>query len=318
MTIFIYEHLTSGALSEEVFSAGLMHEGELMLESICRDLLVYGHNIAIMRDKRLPALTFPTDYLTIYPIENQVQYTETWQQCQRQYNFFLIIAPETDLILFNYVSSLEQQHKHVFNCSTDAILLCSDKYLSYQHLKKHHITTPETFTAAEWLAQEHPVHEQWIIKPIDGAGCENTYCSDSVSTRQRLATLPKDKFIIQNYISGENLSLSLFISDGKPQLLSVNIQHIKQHQQRLHLSHCEAKRFDMLSPELALSIANQVIHCIEGLKGFVGIDIVKTPHAIYVIEVNPRLTSTYAEPAMREKTNPAAALNEQIQALLEK
>jgi predicted ATP-grasp superfamily ATP-dependent carboligase len=318
MTIFIYEHLTSGALSEEVFSAGLMREGELMLESICRDLLAYGYKVALMRDSRLPALTISTDRLTTYPIQNQLQFTETWQQCQQHYDFFLVIAPETDSILFNFVLPLEQQQKRIFNCSSSAIRLCSDKYLCYQHLKKHHITTPKTFTASDWLREDHSTKAQWIIKPIDGAGCESTYCSDSVDTRQRLSTLPKDKFIVQTYISGENLSLSLFINEGETQLLSVNIQHIKQDQQQLHLGYCEAQRFDMLSREQALSLANQISHCIDGLSGFVGIDIVKTTNAIYVIEVNPRLTSTYAEPAMREKTNPAETLNKQIQALLAK
>lgn len=315
MTIFIYEHLTSGALSETVFSASLMHEGELMLTSLCQDLLAYGHSLAIMRDARLPALRFSTEHITTHTIQTQKQFHQTWLQCQQDYDLFLIIAPETDLILFELIQSLEQQSKTILNCQNEAIRVCTDKYQTYQKLKHHKINTPDTFTADEWLSKQHDEHEQWVLKPIDGAGCEDTYVHNSIDTRHQLSTMNKEQIVVQPYISGESLSLSLFIANEKPHLLSVNIQHIKKHQQQLHLDAFEAQRFDMLSAEEALEISEQIYLAIPGLWGFVGIDLIKTDKTIYVLEINPRLTTTYSEPAMRSKANPANLLNTHIQAL---
>ncbi|WP_417535829.1 ATP-grasp domain-containing protein [Methylophaga sp.] len=315
MTIFIYEHFTSGALSETVFSAGLMHEGELMLASICQDLQAYNHHIAIMRDERLPALPFSTERITTYPIQTKKQFNQTWLQCQQRYDLFLIIAPETDLILFDLIQSLEQQSKTILNCRTEAILLCADKYRTYQQFKAYQIKTPVTFTADEWLCKDHHDHHQWVLKPIDGAGCEDTYVYNSIDARHQLLTLNKDRFIVQPYIYGDSLSLSLFMTGEKSHLLSVNIQHVKKHQQQLHLDAFEAQRFDMLSIEKAQEIAEQIRMAIPGLWGFVGVDLIKTDNVIYVVEVNPRLTTTYAEPAMRSQTNPARLLNTHIQAL---
>ncbi len=318
MTIFIYEYLTSGALSEEVFSESLMHEGELMLESLCQDLLAYGHKIAMMRDDRLPAFALSTDHITTYPVQSKTEFQKTWQQCQQQYDVFLLIAPETDLILFNLVQQLEQQAKTVLNCSSEAILLCTNKYLSYQHFIENQIKTPETFVADKWLPLTHSEQQQWVIKPIDGAGSEDTYLCHSADARQLLSASTKHQFIVQPYISGQNLSLSLFITHDNLYLLSVNTQHVEQHHQRLHIDTFEAQRFDLLSVEHAERVANQVSRSIEGLWGFVGIDLIKTDETVYIIEVNPRLTTTYAESNMRNKTNPAGFLNTQLEALLKK
>lgn len=320
MTLFIYEHLTSGALSGEPYSASLMHEGDAMLQAITTDLVALGHNIALMRDARLDNTIFNHSQLEQFIVHSPATYQSIWQQAINTYQQFLIIAPETDGILARLVETLEQQGKTVLGCDAATTRLCSDKLASYQHLQQHGFSSPATLLATDWLTLAHPT-ALWIIKPRDGAGCETTYLLDTSQVQARLPQLIKQNeqaLLVQPYIKGQNLSLSLFIDDDSVELLSVNIQHINVSQQQLSLIHCEPMRQDQLDETEALELAQSIHATMPALWGFVGIDLIKTSDKIWVIEINPRLTSSYAETAMRQKQNPAYRLHQSLQHKLPK
>ncbi len=41
------------------------------------------------------------------------------------------------------------------------------------------------------------------------------------------------------------------------------------------------------------SIAERVVEAFPGLKGYIGIDFVLTEHKAFIVDVNPRLTTSY-------------------------
>lgn len=312
MKLFIYEHLTSGAFCKQEFSAGLSHEGDDMLQTLVQDLLALGYQVEILRDQRLPPLGFnDSERLQTHWIDTEAAYQSQWQQALKKNDFFLVIAPETDGVLAQLQQEVINSDHYFLGCSHEAIQLCSDKYQTAQQLQDHGIASPITWTTAQWLAHDVPENQQWIVKPIDGAGSEETYLFTDEQTREFLTQLDNAahaRFIIQPYIQGETLSLSLFISDTI-ECLSINKQIMHVEDNNLMLSHCEVSVGTPMNKQQANKLAQQIYKAIPGLWGFVGIDLIYTPEKIWVVDINPRLTSSYAEQAMREQNNPARHLH---------
>lgn len=317
MTIFIYEHLTSGALADEAFSPGLMHEGDAMLQALCQDLTALGHQLCVMRDTRLPELNDTYGNIHVLPISSELEYHQVWQESQKTYQGFVVIAPETEGILQRLVANLEQKQKQHFGASAEAIALCSDKLKCCRILQQANIATPETRLALDWLNDAHS-GEDWIIKPIDGAGCEDTFRLNREQTTDylfRLSHKQLEQTIIQPFILGDTLSLSLFIENTKSSLLSVNRQHINiSDQHQLTLSHCEPTNEPLLHQQEVETLIQKIHATMPGLWGFVGIDLIYSEGKLWVIEINPRLTSSYAVPAFRQQRNPASQLSQYLTA----
>ncbi|WP_438970606.1 ATP-grasp domain-containing protein [Methylophaga sp.] len=311
MTLFIYEHLTSGALSGEPYSVSLMHEGNAMLQAITNDLLALGHHIVTMRDARLDNTALTEAGVYVREITSLSDYQLSWDEAIKQYHQFLLIAPETDNVLADLTQNLEQQYKTVLGCDSLSIGICSDKILTYHHLQQNGFCSPTTLASQEWLADSHDTDASWAIKPRDGAGCEQTYCLNTDEARESLANDNRE-WIVQPFIAGENLSLSLFMTKDDIELLSINIQHIEMNGRTLTLKYCEPHRQDQLDSTVALELASSIHATMPGLWGFVGIDLIKTENTLWIIDINPRLTSSYAEAAMRQKKNPAYRLHQSL------
>lgn len=315
MNLFIYEHLTSGALAGQPLSTGLCHEGDVMLQAMAADLIALGHQLTVLRDARLPALepSIAKHSQTLW-CEHLAEFEHQWQAAQAEYTHFIIIAPETDDILRQRVSEVLQAGNHALNSQLDSIALCSDKYRCWQHLSEAGITTPATWLAADWLTQQ-PSASHWVIKPIDGAGSEMTSLFDTAQSQQYLRSLTpsqREQMIVQPYLPGQSLSLSLFVADTQTHLLSINQQVMQQQAHRLSLSHCIVHAETELTSDQVQTCMEQVVAAISGLWGFIGLDLIVDNGRLWLIEINPRLTSSYAEQAMRKAANPARYLHQHL------
>jgi predicted ATP-grasp superfamily ATP-dependent carboligase len=316
MTVFIYEHLTSGALINEPFSSALMHEGDAMLTALSQDLLALGLSVAVMRDARLAELA-PQPRLSVHTISSPGDYQKAWQDSLQTYPQCILIAPETNGVLYKLAAELEQRAIQHLGSSPDAIRLCSDKLLTFQRLSEQGILTPDTVMANEWPTTDLSEDHEWVIKPRDGAGCEQTYKLKSQDLKQYVVNLPPEQrtqHLIQPYIPGETLSLNLFLNTSGTEVLSVNRQVIEETAKQLHLHHCLPGCEELIAKEVVEALVLKVRATLPGLWGFVGIDLILTDQQLWVIDINPRLTSSYAEPYFRKYQNPALALHQSIHA----
>lgn len=312
MKIFIYEHLTSGALAGQRISDSLLHEGEAMVKAISNDLAALGYQVTLLRDSRLPDLSDASGKIVSVQVDSPAVYQRLWQQSLQQFEHFMVIAPETGGTLAQLVTQLERRGKHHLGCSAEAIRDCSDKLLCSQRLRSQQILTPVTMLAADWLSQYDKIEEQdWIIKPRDGAGCEQTFRMNAAEAGDYLFSLNRAlrrQMIVQPYINGEALSLNLFFNHNGVELLSVNRQHIQQQGQQLRLEHCETGQQDRVDADQLQRLILQIQATMPGLWGYVGVDLIQTAEALWLIEINPRLTASYAEPGFRQHANPARYL----------
>ena len=319
MKLFIYEHITSGALSGNSLPVSLANEGHVMLMAVLHDCAyLSGMFINTMRDQRLKAIKFIDDdpQHNCHFISTQTQYAQCWQHCLNTADAVLIIAPETDNLLVELQQQALAANKLIIGCQPNAIKLATDKNKCNEHLIKHSIAVVETTLAYHWLTTPFTSPSGYILKPTDGAGCINTYYFNDRKelqkhlSSQEIATL--DRLIVQPYVEGISTSLSLLASNDDIEVLAINRQYINQFQQQLKLTACTINDLSAipLPLEEAYRLAQQIHKAIPGLWGHIGIDLIVTDSSAFVIDINPRLTSSYIALSSSLNINPMSRLFE--------
>lgn len=290
MKILVFEYICGGGFCSETLPDALAKEGLLMLTALLNDLTaIETHSITALVDWR-----FLNDFdnsIQIIPIEKETNILATFKSALLFVDVVWLIAPETEQILFNFSQIVESSKKILLSSPSLAIAQTADKWQSYQCLSFHQIPTVTTTI----LTNNTQVNaEQTVVKVRDGVGCEN----NSIINSQKELILLTEQFeqlsdyIIQPFIEGKNLSISALFKQGKAQLLCVNRQQIEIINQQFKLRGCEVN----YQIELALfqRLLNQIAMAFPNLWGYVGIDLIQQSQQLIVLEINPRLTSSYA------------------------
>lgn len=200
-----------------------------------------------------------------------------------------IVAPESGGLLAALCDAVPRAAWT--GCSMDAIVLCGSKRATLSRLAERGIATPLAFAAAA---------RQWIVKPDDGAGTMDTRRhADRAAAEADLAARVRAgrSAVLEPWVDGEALSLSLLCKPMHVELLSINRQRIAVDADgRLRDEGVAIRQIaldDARAAPLA-ALARAVHGAIDGLRGFVGIDVVwHAERGPVAIEVNPRLTCAY-------------------------
>jgi tyramine---L-glutamate ligase len=132
---------------------------------------------------------------------------------------------------------------------------------------------------------------RWVTKPDDGAGAASTQLHADLSAARDHAS---PSMVIEPWVEGAAMSLSLLCKPQQVELLCVNRQQIAVDAQGL--VSFEGVAIDREAPGNGGfdRLARDVVSALPGLRGFVGIDVVQhEARGPVVIEVNPRLTCAY-------------------------
>ena len=133
-----------------------------------------------------------------------------------------------------------------------------------------------------------------VVKPIDGVGCEGVgLAKDRFSLEKAISghIFRQKDFLLQRYIEGHHYSVSMLVSATASVALSLNEQFIRIGPRFAYQGGCVVSNHSQM--QRAIDIARRCISLIQGLKGFVGVDLVLAKGKWYVIEINPRLTTSY-------------------------
>ena len=157
---------------------------------------------------------------------------------------------------------------------------------SYELLKAHGIPAVETYGFIEKYNLEK--YHSWLIKPIDGVGCEGV----RKLSRDQIMALPSlDGLVLQPFVEGRSLSLSCLFFRGQGQLICVNQQLIKQCNDQFLLAGCEVNI--EIDKQVYLQLVAQIADAMPMLWGYIGIDFIETDLGPLILEINPRLTTSY-------------------------
>ncbi|NQY27401.1 MAG: ATP-grasp domain-containing protein [Piscirickettsiaceae bacterium] len=328
MKLFVYEHITSGALINQSMPNSLAQEGNDMLVAILQDChAIETIELTILRDSRLSAIKILDQNARhhCHFITNTEEYALFWQQCLAEADAVFIIAPETEGVLYQLQQDAFALNKCVLGCQLNAIALTSNKIDCDKRLRENNINTAPSCLANQWHLKSFDCVDGYIIKPIDGAGCIDTFVFESRhQLEQHLSQADNDTLqaqLVQSYIKGTLLSLSLLIDERCVTVLSINRQMISQSGNALTFEACLIN--DLGSHSFSLSnaqqLAQEIHYAIPGLWGFVGVDLITNSEGTVVIDINPRLTTSYIGLSQSLALNPIELLltmNEQgIEAL---
>ena len=309
-TIFVCEFITGGGLNDSDLPPDMAVQGELMRDALLLDLSLLDYQVHTAVDARL---TSPTHCESCHVVNAQDNPWQVWAYEMQQADAVWIIAPETEGYLQRMTTIASKYHKTIIGSGLAAVKVFSSKHSTYQLLQQSTITTIPTYLFDSWSSSEWSKHQSklWLAKPNDGAGCEETVCfADAKDLRCWIIQNNKQaSHIIQPFIPGTSASITCVVHQGKARLLSCNEQLVAMDDNVLRHEGCIVngmrKHWEGFE-----ALANKVALLLPDIAGYIGIDLIVSAagNQFTVVEVNPRLTTSYI--ALNEATgvNPASLI----------
>lgn len=303
MNILIYEHASAGGFAEGAVSPEILAEGFGMLRTFVADLNAAGHHVTIVISAELAGLNPPLHADCMLPVFSFQEAQQVILKASAVADAAFIIAPETGGTLRSMVEFLEQNGVATINCSSKSIEAVSDKGVLFQVLKCKGLLVPKTVTVdvsdSIGKAVKNCFSFPVVFKPLDGVGCSGLSLVENESQIvEAVAKLDSElvcrKFVVQEFIEGEAVSVSMLCTGSS--VLPVNLN-----KQEIFLSNptgasCYmggAVPLEHKLREKAFEVAKAVVGCFSGLRGYVGIDLILTKDDVFVVDVNPRLTTSF-------------------------
>ena len=253
MKLFLFEFATCGEKIEDSIAV----EGLAMFKAAMNGFKKYYDVVSFVREEYKHQFDLPTGDLT--QIEKYLEESDA----------FLIVAPEDDFLLLK-LTKIGEKYAENLGSSSRAIEITSDKWKLYKKLRGR-VQTPVT--------SKKPLDGEFLIKPRVSCAGEGIRFSNSVP----------EGYIAQEFIRGLNLSVSLVVGEDV-RVVSVNEQILENFS---YTGAVVPARIDERTRKEIEEMALRAVECINGLNGYVGVDVVFSDQP-YIIEINARLTTPIA------------------------
>ncbi|MFX1260190.1 MAG: ATP-grasp domain-containing protein [Promethearchaeota archaeon] len=314
--IFIFEFLSGGGFQVNI-PYSLFCEAYGMLKSIITDFKEIDFEISTLLDHRISFLSSYLKADSIKIIKKEDNYLKEFKKLVKKCDFSFIIAPEFSNILYDLTKIVRDNKKKILSIGLEGIRLGSSKIKTYNFFKNNNIFTPQTYLIPirnnsldlDFIIRKfNQLNSSIIIKPEDGVGAESIYYFETQYQIKKFFHESnvnidlKRNFILQEYVKGKDLSVSLigFINklnahDSYPLILSINSQDInfknlKEDSEYLG-GYTPIRNNEKIAEQLAEILQKLDLSM---FNGYYGIDFLrKIDKSIYFIEINPRLTTSY-------------------------
>lgn len=308
MNILILEYITGGGLIRESIPQSLAQEGGMMLRTLLVDLgKIDGVRLTVLRDSRLESLSVDkrNGNLELLSVNPEDEFDNVWKSAIQKVDAVWPIAPETGGVLEKLCGDVDDAGKILLNSPAKVVSLTAAKLQTLEHLTRLGI---DIVPAIPLLAFSDQFYEPWVVKPNDGTGCEGVRVVRNWRELKRLQALPSAKeVIIQPFIEGVAMSLSVLFKQRNALLLCCNQQVLVIRDDLFFLSGCRVNSLPE-KRELFAALACDIAEAIPDLFGYVGVDFILENGSPRVLEINPRLTTSY--------TGISHALNQNVAAMV--
>jgi predicted ATP-grasp superfamily ATP-dependent carboligase len=287
LNLLILEYVSGGGYANQKLSSSILSEGYGMLRSLISDCKAAGHNVTTLLDSRLKEFNPPNRADQIVP-----------------------------------VSSSNEFYGRLKELASDAIKRVSNKMTAYETIKKTGLKVPETVLLGihektdniKQLTKElgYPL----VFKPLDGVGCGGL---SIVEEKEDVAGAVKKvtqesmskQFIAQKIVRGEAASACVISTGEEAVAVTLNRQFVSLGAPDEESGYYGgAVPFEHGMKKEALRAAEKAVEGIGGLRGYVGVDMILTNEEPVVVEVNPRLTTSYVGLRRVANFNPAETIIE--------
>jgi len=286
--IFVYEFLCGGGLrpaDDAPRAASLGTEGRAMLAAVLEDFrYVPGVDVHAILDERLRG-DWPVDdgVRWIAPADEEPAFRAEAGAA----DWSLVIAPEFDRILDTRCRWVQEEGGRLLGPSPEAVALTADKLVLAQHLERAGVLTPRTLPgdASPFEVPDFP----WVLKPRFGAGSLEM---EKIGGQNAFST-SRGQFgekVIQPFVPGVAASVAFLIGPAQTIALEPAAQHLSDDDHFIY----RGGSLPLPAPlaERARAVAGPAVAAVPGLFGYVGVDVVLGDRD-WVIEINPRLTTSY-------------------------
>jgi hypothetical protein len=293
MHIFVYEWATGGGLVDEPgpLPASLVREGAAMVGALVNDLQrIAGCQVTAFRDPRIVQLTYGG--CEIVDVLSSFAHDEEFERLAAAADATILVAPEFDSILFKLAHRATAVGGRLFSPSPEFIRLTADKHRTCEKLRTAGVRTPQGLLLEPDSPLPHDFSYPAVVKPVDGAGSQDTYFVRAVHDLPPAYAWPRR---IERFVTGMAASVAIICGPERNIGLEPCRQRISE-DGRLRYLGGELPLTSGLA-ERARHLADSAINALPPTIGYVGVDLVLgyDPDGAedYVIEVNPRLTTSY-------------------------
>lgn len=306
MRILLYEHVSSGGYAGESIPPSLLSEGFAMLRGLTNDFKAAGHEITVLLDARIAAVNPPLNSDHLVQIASSKEVGSVLEKSAKNSEAAYVIAPESNRVLQSIVHHVEEMSTLSLNCKSEGIQQVADKQNLGIRARELGLSFPTTETC---LVSDSPKDVERLIedklgfpvvvKPTHGAGTSGlTFARTRQDVAAALVKVKEEtngcRASLQKFIDGVPASVILFC-DGRNVLpISLNLQEITLAGPN-GVSSYDGGVVPLKHPlsDQAFSLAKRLTESFSGLIGYVGVDLILSDDKVTVIEVNPRLTTSY-------------------------
>lgn len=306
MQVFLFEFITGGGLAgcDLTGSDSLLREGRAMIEAVAADFAALPDvDVCLLRDARLPPLATPCVTTTV---ESLTDLAPSFRRAATNADWTLVIAPEIDGELFHWTNVAERCGAKLVSPSLATIELASDKHRTAQALAAAGVPVPRGVRLES--GQPLPVDFSYpaILKPNDGAGSQGV---ERINSGQSAIQTTAGARRLESLIPGIPVSVAVVCGPRGAQPLPACLQRLEP--DRFAYQGGEAPLPDLLAAR-AERLALAAVTVLPDLRGYLGVDLVLGEafdgSADVVIEINPRLTTSYVGLRRLSRQNLAAAM----------
>ena len=306
MRVLVYEHVSGGGYAGQPILPSVLSEAFGMLRSVVSDFESSGNEVTVLLDARLSKLNPPIAIDRIIPVFYPHEAKKILTEASKINDAVYVIAPETGQTLQSLVELVEHSEKASLNCDANAIANVADKAVLYETSKKNGLPTPNTarFNVDGDLEEvKQAIRNKFsypaVFKPVDGVSCGGlSIVKEDSQVPKAISKIRSESagrhFVVQEFVEGESASVSLICTGRKASAVSLNWQNVKVAAPQASSSYeGGAVPFDHSLKEAAFKVAEKVVESFSGLRGYVGVDLVLAKGKPFVVDVNPRLTTSY-------------------------
>ncbi|MDO5831477.1 MAG: ATP-grasp domain-containing protein [Methanobrevibacter sp.] len=306
-SILVFEYFTASGEKDKC----IISEAEALVFALLKDLSDFNVDLVINKSYE----NVVKDYENVNPILIDGDVIDWLEDNAANFNRAIFIAAENNNNLYNITKILEENNVKTYTSSAEACLMSSDKYETYEALPND-VPQPRSFRfkidpKGYWKRAIENLHEKWqaedpltplklIIKPLMGVDCEDIVIIENIgdlSYDLEQIFPPGSRIIVQEYIEGTDISVSL-ISDGKKAIpISLNQQFVELKNNKGTYEGGKLP-YESEYEQEAFEIATKAVEAVDGIKGFVGVDLLinadeKDIYSVYLLEINSRFTTPY-------------------------
>jgi predicted ATP-grasp superfamily ATP-dependent carboligase len=308
MHFFLFEWSSGGGLVNEsgALPASLVREGVTMAGALAADLMrISGARVTALRDPRVVQLAVHGG--EIIDVQSAAEQLDEFERLAAAADATIVIAPEFDGILLKAARRVADCGGRLMSPPPEFIRLATDKHKTCARLAVANVPVPRGVLLEP--EQKLPADFSYpaVLKPIDGAGSQDTLLVASAYDEPPAYAWPRR---LECYMPGLAASVAFLCGPAGRVPLMPCKQRISE-DGRLRYQGGELPLAAGLG-ERAVALAERALAALPAAQGYVGVDLVlgRDPGGAedVVIEVNPRLTTSYVGLRAAAKTNLAEAM----------